>query len=181
MLPARHNALTRRRQAGLRALADSVSLLTLTTLLATNTFLTTESPPAFLNMDTLVAQYSRPVHEDEVSSSREELELSQAAPPLSLNFALPPVARVRLICAVQDTHHLSKTSFELLANLRVMMTAFSLAPGDDRRLLEPRLPHQTSPWHDDTRVSISRRNHRCDGLSSDGGELDRQSDGEEGH
>ena len=46
-------------------------------------------------MDSLVAQYTRPAFADEGQSSHEELELAQAAPELSLKFALPPVAQVR--------------------------------------------------------------------------------------
>jgi len=46
-------------------------------------------------MDTLVAQYSRPMFENEGYSQDEQQELSQAIPPLSLKFALPPVAQVR--------------------------------------------------------------------------------------
>ena len=45
-------------------------------------------------MDALVAQYSRPAFANEGYSEEEQQELSQATPPLSLKFALPPVARV---------------------------------------------------------------------------------------
>ena len=45
-------------------------------------------------MDTLVAQYSRPAFETEGYSRDEQQELSQVTPPLSLNFALPPIANV---------------------------------------------------------------------------------------
>ena len=47
-----------------------------------------------LVMDTLVAQYSRPAFENEGYSQEEQQELSEATPPLSLKFALPPIARV---------------------------------------------------------------------------------------
>lgn len=46
-------------------------------------------------MDYLVATYSQPEYQDEVYSDHEQQELAQAVPPLSLRFALPPVAQVR--------------------------------------------------------------------------------------
>lgn len=45
-------------------------------------------------MDTLVEQYSRPAFENEGYSQQEQYELSQTLPPLSLNFAMPPIANV---------------------------------------------------------------------------------------
>lgn len=45
-------------------------------------------------MDSLVAQYSKPMFEKE-NSEDEQLELYQATPSLSLKFAMPPVAHVR--------------------------------------------------------------------------------------
>lgn len=45
-------------------------------------------------MDSLVASYSRPAFEDEGYSSEEHQELIQSKPPLSLNFALPPMRNV---------------------------------------------------------------------------------------
>lgn len=47
-------------------------------------------------MDVLVAQYSRPAFENENEgySQQEQYELSQTIPPLSLNFAMPPIANV---------------------------------------------------------------------------------------
>ncbi|TVY90032.1 Proteasome subunit beta type-5 [Lachnellula willkommii] len=47
-------------------------------------------------MDTLVAQYSRPMFEKENYSEDDQLELYQAAPSLSLKFAMPPVAQVSI-------------------------------------------------------------------------------------
>ncbi|KAI9776848.1 MAG: hypothetical protein M1835_005393 [Candelina submexicana] len=44
-------------------------------------------------IDSLIAQYSRPMYEDELYSEDERQELSQATPPLSLKFALPPIAQ----------------------------------------------------------------------------------------
>jgi 20S proteasome subunit beta 5 len=47
-------------------------------------------------MDSLVAQYSRPADAEEGPSAEEQLELYSGTPELSLKFALPPVAQVRL-------------------------------------------------------------------------------------
>ena len=51
-------------------------------------------------MDTLVAHYSQPAHEDEGYSTQDEWELCRPTPPLSLQFALPPVDRVRRLSSV---------------------------------------------------------------------------------
>lgn len=48
-------------------------------------------------MDLLVAQYSRPAFQEEGYSSQEQQELSETVPPLSLRFAMPPVAKVNLV------------------------------------------------------------------------------------
>lgn len=48
-------------------------------------------------MDLLVAQYSRPAFQDEGYSSQEQQELLETVPPLSLRFAMPPVAKVNLV------------------------------------------------------------------------------------
>jgi 20S proteasome subunit beta 5 len=45
-------------------------------------------------MDTLVAQYSRPMFENENFSDEDQMELYQAAPTLAPRFAMPPVAQV---------------------------------------------------------------------------------------
>jgi 20S proteasome subunit beta 5 len=45
-------------------------------------------------MDTLVAQYSKPMFEKENYSQDDQMELYQPAPSLSLKFAMPPVAQV---------------------------------------------------------------------------------------
>jgi hypothetical protein len=45
-------------------------------------------------MDTLVARYSRSPFENEGSSSDDQHDYTDTLPPLSLRFALPPVARV---------------------------------------------------------------------------------------
>lgn len=63
----------------------SPSLLTLITLLWLN------YP---VEMDAIVAVYSRPAFEDEGYSSDEHQELIQAKPSLSLNFTLPPMRNV---------------------------------------------------------------------------------------
>ncbi|KAH0553439.1 Proteasome subunit beta type-5, partial [Trichoglossum hirsutum] len=56
-------------------------------------------------MDTLVAQYTRPLFENEGSSPEEELELIRTPPPLSLRFALPPIAQPSaFLRATTDDH-----------------------------------------------------------------------------
>ncbi len=45
-------------------------------------------------MDTLVARYTRSPFESEGFSSDEQQDSTDSLPPLSLKFALPPVARV---------------------------------------------------------------------------------------
>ncbi|KAI9775147.1 MAG: Proteasome subunit beta type-5 [Geoglossum umbratile] len=56
-------------------------------------------------MDTLVAQYSRPLFENEGPSQEEQFELVQALPPLSLKFALPPIAQPSaFLRATTDDH-----------------------------------------------------------------------------
>jgi hypothetical protein len=49
------------------------------------------------NMDSLVAQYSRPAFAEEGQTEEEQLELYGSTPGLSLKFALPPVAQVGFI------------------------------------------------------------------------------------
>lgn len=46
-------------------------------------------------MDSLVAQYSQAPHQNEGYGQDEQQELMEVTPPLSLKFALPPVAAVR--------------------------------------------------------------------------------------
>lgn len=48
-------------------------------------------------MDLLVAQYSRPAFQDEGYSAQEQQELSETVPPLSLRFAMPPIAKVNIV------------------------------------------------------------------------------------
>jgi hypothetical protein len=45
-------------------------------------------------MDTLVAQYSRPMFEKENYDQDDQMELYQPTPSFSLKFAMPPVAQV---------------------------------------------------------------------------------------
>lgn len=46
-------------------------------------------------MDTLVSRYSQPMFEKEYSEE-DQLELYQSTPSLSLKFAMPPIAQVRI-------------------------------------------------------------------------------------
>lgn len=45
-------------------------------------------------MDKLVAQYTRSPHQNEFYSEQEQQELTEALPPISLNFKLPPLDNV---------------------------------------------------------------------------------------
>jgi hypothetical protein len=46
-------------------------------------------------MDTLVARYSRPTYQqNEVFSEQDQQDFTDVVPPLSLKFAMPPVAHV---------------------------------------------------------------------------------------
>ncbi|KAM0116614.1 Proteasome subunit beta type-5 [Aspergillus fumigatus] len=56
-------------------------------------------------MDKLVAQYSRPPHQNEFYSEQEQQDLTESLPPLSLKFALPPVANSSaFLRAMTDDH-----------------------------------------------------------------------------
>ncbi|KAL9014383.1 MAG: hypothetical protein Q9173_000960 [Seirophora scorigena] len=56
-------------------------------------------------MNSLVAQYSRPAFRNEGYSEQEQDELSQTTPPLSLRFAMPPLANPSsFLRAVTDDH-----------------------------------------------------------------------------
>lgn len=52
-------------------------------------------------MDKLVAQYSRPPHQNEFYSEQEQQDLMESLPPLSLKFSLPPVDNVSS-CGTSD-------------------------------------------------------------------------------
>jgi 20S proteasome subunit beta 5 len=47
-------------------------------------------------MDTLVSRYSRPMFENEGYNQDEQEELYAPIPSLSLRFAMPPIAHVRI-------------------------------------------------------------------------------------
>jgi hypothetical protein len=51
-------------------------------------------------MNALVSQYTRPQFENEALPEEESQELISTANPLSLKFALPPVAQVRFLNTV---------------------------------------------------------------------------------
>ena len=50
-----------------------------------------------VRMDSIVAQYSRPMYEDEGYDSEEQLEITRATPSISLKFSMPSVSQVRPI------------------------------------------------------------------------------------
>lgn len=47
-------------------------------------------------MDKIVSQYTRSPHQNEFYSEQEQQELTEALPPISLNFKLPPLDNVSL-------------------------------------------------------------------------------------
>ena len=51
-------------------------------------------------MDQLVRQYTRSPHQNEFYSEQEQHDLTESLPPLSLKFALPPVANVSSIVVI---------------------------------------------------------------------------------
>lgn len=60
-------------------------------------------------MDKLVAQYSRPAHQNEFYSEQEQQDLNESLPPLSLKFSMPPIDNVSF-CPVQRRRGLSPVS-----------------------------------------------------------------------
>lgn len=89
-------------------------------------------------MDALVAQYSRPAHAQAAAAEQQEdLDFTQDMPALSLKFAVPPVAQVRL-----TQHTLLHTIFEYCSkNYANLNSAFSMAPRNNRRPRQPKLPN----------------------------------------
>jgi hypothetical protein len=65
-----------------------------------------DTPSHTFKMDTLVAQYSKPMFEKEDYSQDDQMELYQSAPSLSLKFAMPPVAQVCLPSVPSDLFQL---------------------------------------------------------------------------
>jgi 20S proteasome subunit beta 5 len=56
-------------------------------------------------MDTLVAQYSRPSHHETAQDEDLDAQLALSQQPLSLNFALPPIASAQSwLRAMTDDH-----------------------------------------------------------------------------
>lgn len=88
-------------------------------------------------MDTLVARYSRPAFEENENLFRDEeqqdLDLMGAAPPLSLKFAMPPVAQVRSAIPRPWEPPWNTDTLD--------PTALLLASRRNRRPFQPRMPH----------------------------------------
>ena len=120
-------------------------------------------------MDNLVSTYSRSAFEDEGYSSDEQQELVQAKPPLSLRFAMPPMANV--------SSPKLKTCFNQAENY----PALCLPPSLDRRPCKSELPHKACPWHNHISIPIPRWHHSSDRLKSHSRQLDCESDGQESH
>lgn len=59
--------------------------------------------------------------------------------------------------------------------------AVIMAPRRNRRLLQPQLPHQDRPRHNDAGIQVPGRHNRGDGFESYGWKLDRLADSEEGY
>lgn len=53
-------------------------------------------------MDKLVAQYTHSPHQDEFYSEREQQELTECLPPISLKFNLPPLDNVSPVYFYMD-------------------------------------------------------------------------------
>lgn len=69
-------------------------------------------------MDKLVAQYSRPAHQNEFYSEQEQQDLTASVPPLSLKFSMPPVdnvscnpARRSILASVSDDNATDRDPF----------------------------------------------------------------------
>lgn len=61
------------------------------------------------------------------------------------------------------------------------LPAVIMAPRSNRRLLQPQLPHQDRPRHNDTGFQVPGRYYRGNGFESYGWKLDRLADSEEGY
>lgn len=83
-------------------------------------------------MDTLVARYTRSPFDTEGFSSEDQQDYTDSLPPLSLKFALPPVARVSYL--------LSSTGWSASSDLTIFLSAFRIPSRHDRRLCKPKLP-----------------------------------------
>lgn len=62
-------------------------------------------------MDKIVAQYSRPSYQN-VYSEQDQQDLTESLPPLSLKFALPPVANVSYSNTDKVIHRLEASCHE---------------------------------------------------------------------
>jgi hypothetical protein len=113
-------------------------------------------------MDSLVAQYSRPADAEEGPSVEEQLELYSGAPELSLKFALPPVAQVR-ICTPSNP---------MVVHTDIAMTVSIMAARNDGRLLQPQLPHQDRPRYHNACLPLQGRHHRSHRFASNSRKLD---------
>ena len=133
-------------------------------------------------MDALVAQYSRPAFENEGYSLEEQQELSEATPPLSLKFALPPIASVsytQIRSVNQETACSSPVTRRDKAN--TVLSAFCLPSSNNRRSCQPKLPYQTCTRYHNPSIPLPRRHHSRHGFKSHGRKLDRESNSQESH
>jgi hypothetical protein len=117
-----------------------------------------------------VAQYSRPAFKDEGYQEQDQLDLTNAMPTaIDLKFALPPVAQV------------SRNLITLLKLATNDLTGAIMAPRNDRRPLEPQLPHQARSRNNYSGFQVQGRHHRGNRFESNCRKLDCQSNSQEGH
>lgn len=127
-------------------------------------------------MDTLVAQYSKPMFEKENYDRDDQMQMYQPTPTLSLRFAMPPIAQVRFDPSFSAfSGALISIIFYLveLVLITQIIVALSLAPCSNRRLCEPELPDQDCTRYYNFSIQISRGYHRSDRFESHSRELDR--------
>jgi len=136
-----------------------------------------------LKMDTLVTQYSQPMFEKEQYSQDDQMDLYQAAPSLSLRFAMPPIAQVciDLSCGPYYTALPAISFYFELLLIHSPFTALSVAPRSNRRQCQPWLPYQDRTRYYNISIQISRRYHSSDRFEGYGRQLDCQSNSQEGH
>lgn len=86
------------------------------------------SSSTLTTMDSLVAQYSRPAHQQAFYSDQEQHDLTETAPPISLKFDLPPVDNVRAPIAAPDALQLPVSMAASCKKLTVRSPQPSSAP-----------------------------------------------------
>jgi hypothetical protein len=108
--------------------------------------------------------------EKENYSEEEQMDLYQGAPSLSLRFAMPPIAQVRVFSSSFITFEALRTFREVIWKSadNLAKLAFSLAPSSNRRSRQPQLPYQNRSRHDDISIPIPGWYYRSYRFSSHG-------------